>query len=705
MVHTFHEAPDNTPALLLPIVNSIIAESGAEVVHVYGCTPELARLDLLAAAEANPQEPDRAKCLQAIIARHILHDASFIVLNQAELDETGFETGTLFLLDANRERIGAVGIFPLPDLQSDVMNRLANWVKVIQALLENRLLLQNQAPAHTIQQITELQGENSSFQDLVNILHDTLCGPHITLSVMMLFGPMREDQPNGPFDYMEIMGTWFKRRGRGIGLGLRLYLEHYSDLLAELDAEGIVSIPDFDSVADRLDPLIRGFLRAERVRSFVLISLGTSARRLGVIVLATSRPYEFPTAELRGYQTVSKFLSTNAMTRVLQQQHDFVQQARAALLDSVSDSVLMVLPNEAWVSGRRAHSYVLTINQSFSEVFNINAEQSHGLSLVELLERMQIPEDVCRSLENQWLSVPVRDPMIQRGEFSMIHPRGYQASIVWYSAPVYQDQRVIGRIYTFHDQTAENTAAKLRILLVSRLTHELRTPLTSINGFAHMILERLTDQEATLAREYAQIILNSTRHLNAVFSDIIELVRADTGEMPLNMEITHLPDLIINVAALLELQHKARGQRIILDLDDDLPHVYVDPRRITQVISNLLTNAIKYSPPDTRIRVHTTTITAPKQLPSGAPPDVVIPCNLVTVSDEGSGLSAEEAEQVFLPFFRGIDAGGGKIEGAGLGLATARSFVEVHRGKIWAEPRRRGRKGARFLFTLPTMES
>ncbi len=92
-------------------------------------------------------------------------------------------------------------------------------------------------------------------------------------------------------------------------------------------------------------------------------------------------------------------------------------------------------------------------------------------------------------------------------------------------------------------------------------------------------------------------------------------------------------------------------------------------------------------------------------MPSGAPSDVVIPCILVSVSDEGTGLQPEEVEQIFLPFFRGVESGGGRVEGAGLGLTIARSFVELHRGKIWAEVRRRGKKSTHFRFTLPTMVS
>jgi signal transduction histidine kinase len=256
-------------------------------------------------------------------------------------------------------------------------------------------------------------------------------------------------------------------------------------------------------------------------------------------------------------------------------------------------------------------------------------------------------------------------------------------------------------MYIFHDASATRTAANLRATFVSRVSHELRTPLTSIRGFAQFILEEMGDELPDLAREYTEIILSSARHLNNLFTEVIEITRADTGEMNLHRTNTHLPDVIIDVAALLELQYKQRGQAIIMELDDDLPPVSIDVNRITQVLTGLLSNAIKYAPADTRIRIQTELISSDTTLPTSAPHDVITPSILVTVIDEGAGLSQEDAEQVFTAFYRTKEARLSLAEGTGLGLTIARSIIELHRGKLWAEPRKRGRRGARFLFTLP----
>ncbi|NDJ61014.1 MAG: hypothetical protein GYB67_07805, partial [Chloroflexi bacterium] len=559
------------------------------------------------------------------------------------------------------------------------------------------LLDQNLTTARSILVTAEAIADSPSPQQIVNILHAHLFEPHISSCAMLLYGPRDVEHPNSPFEYLEIAGSWSKRVGSGVGRGIKLYLKDYPELLQQLDEHKILVFHNVDGIRNRFDPLIRGFFRAERVRSMTMLALQSAERQLGVIVIATDKVHEFSPAELDSYRTVSEFLAISAVAQILQQQHDYVQQGRAALLDAVTDGVVMVVP-------RGLGGHVLTVNQRFTNLFDVSEPQVQGLSLPALLAVMQIPEDTRKCLREEWLSTPVRDPAMRRGEFSMIHSDGHPVEVAWYSAPVYQDGIVLGRIYIFHDATAEHTAKRLRAAFLSRISHELRTPLTSIRGFAEFILEATGDQLPDLAREYTEIILDSAKHLNRVFTDMIEITRADAGEIKLNKGEAHLPDIIINGVARMELRYKARSQQVIMELDDDLPTVEVDVDRMLQVMTNLLTNAIKYSPEGGKIHVTTTYIGSDTDLPKSAPPDVMLPAILVKIVDEGGGLTAEEAEKVFLPFFRTDAAHAQKAEGVGLGLAVTRSIVEVHRGKIWAEPKRRG-KGGCFLFTVPTVRN
>jgi signal transduction histidine kinase len=329
--------------------------------------------------------------------------------------------------------------------------------------------------------------------------------------------------------------------------------------------------------------------------------------------------------------------------------------------------------------------------------------QARNLTLDALIDVMRIPRTLRQELAEPWLAISATTTQTQEGQFVMPGPSGSSLDIRWYTGPVMQHERVRGRIYTFHDVTSENAAARLRAAWLQRVSHELRTPLTSISGFAQFILEETGDQLPDLAREYTEIILNSARHLNRVFSGMIEISRADAGELPLHRTDAHLPDVIIETIARLEFQYKERGLKVVMELDDDLAAVSMDIDRIAQVLTNILNNAIQVSPKGSRIRVSTKAVASASDLPPSAPADVIFPCVMVSVVDQGHGLTKEEAEKVFEPFFRTGFARARVLEGSGLGLTLARSFIEAHRGKIWAEPstKRRGHTGGRFFFVLP----
>jgi signal transduction histidine kinase len=141
---------------------------------------------------------------------------------------------------------------------------------------------------------------------------------------------------------------------------------------------------------------------------------------------------------------------------------------------------------------------------------------------------------------------------------------------------------------------------------------------------------------------------------------------------------------------------------MVLALDDDLPPVSIDRGRIVQVVTNLLVNAIKYGPEHSTITMSARLASTYEDLPQHAPGDVVLPAAVVEVRDEGAGIPADETENVFMPFFRSDSAKRRKIEGVGLGLPVARSYVEIHQGKIWAAPGSQA-GGGLFAFTLPVI--
>ena len=633
--------------------------------------------------------------------RSVPPDAAPLFLGAPELAGTGFASALFFPLGLSEASLGVVALFAgaARAFTAEDAARLNVPITIVRAVLENfylyDVLTHNTMIARAISYMAQAVTDDPSPQHIVEMLRDHLFGAHVTSCALMLYGPVSEDRPNGPFDYLEMRGSWSRRRGSGIALGTRLYVHDYPALLARLKRGETIIIGDIKTADIHFDPFARTLLRAEGVASLLLLPVHTNQRPLGMIFIATARRHDFAAREVETYQQVSEFLALSTFAQTLLQQHDLVQQGRAALLDAVTDGVLMALPDAA---GAR----VLTVNQRFTSLFGLPEQQAQGLLLPDLLQRMKIPEAVRRELAARLLSVPVRDPLVQEGSFEMVHAAGYPLAIKWYSASVYQNERAMGRIYIFSDVTAEREAARLRSAFLSQVSHELRTPLTSIHGFAQLILETAGGELPPLAREYTEIIFSSAAHLRGMFTDIIEVTRAEAGELRLELRQAHLPAVIVETVARLEVEYKRRGQQIIVDLDDALPPVLLDTGRMIQVITNLLANAIKYSPEGGQIRVCARAVSAAAGLPASAPADLTLPGVLVTVDDQGQGLTWEDTRQIFMPFFRTPGARAKKIEGTGLGLTIARSIIELHRGGIWAEPASRESPGGHFLFVLPT---
>jgi len=215
---------------------------------------------------------------------------------------------------------------------------------------------------------------------------------------------------------------------------------------------------------------------------------------------------------------------------------------------------------------------------------------------------------------------------------------------------------------------------------VSVVSHEFRTPLTSIAGFSEMIRdEGLTPEEV---HEYANDINVAAHRLARLVEQVLDLDRMESGRVTLTKEPLDLNAVIRS--AVHELAPQAQTHNIALELDPALPVLQADRDKITQVITNLVRNAVKYAPDAPEIRVTSA-------LDGG---DAHI-----RVTDHGPGLPSDALEKVFERYYRVGNAAERGIEGTGLGLPIVRAIVELHGGRTWAESELG--KGATFHFTLP----
>lgn len=569
-------------------------------------------------------------------------------------------------------------------------------VDLVLAVLENDHLIERLITTEAIATTAQAIARNPYPQSIIHILRDYLFETHISFCAIALYGPTGGDSHGKPFEYIEVKGDWSRQLGSQMITGTQIKLDELMqlhDALRQQEFLQIQGIDGGDAPIARLDAFSKLLMNATRLKSLVLIPLESRERRLGLLVIGSDTVREFSWYELRTYQIVSEFLTISTMTESLQREHDFVQQGRAALLEAVTDAVVMTLPNE--------HANILTANEHFQKLFNLSVYDTQGKSLWTVLETTRIPQPTQRNLIEMWQALDPFEQRVLRGEFVMEDERSDPRTMQWYSAPVFQRNTVLGRIYTFHDVSAERAQENLRYELLSRISHELRTPLTSIKGFAEFILEMTRDELPDLAREYIEIILNSARHLNMVYDELIEFTRANMGEIELYLLEHRVQDVILESVERVRPDLHAQGQTIEFSLDDDLPIIPFDLDRTAQVLDHLLVNAIKYAPRDSNIHISATQVSTPDDLPMTAPLATITPCILVSIFDEGVGIHREEIEQIFLPFYRTKDAAARQIEGTGLGLALSRSIIELQRGKLWAEAATAQNRGGRFFFTIP----
>jgi two-component system sensor histidine kinase KdpD len=223
----------------------------------------------------------------------------------------------------------------------------------------------------------------------------------------------------------------------------------------------------------------------------------------------------------------------------------------------------------------------------------------------------------------------------------------------------------------------------LRNTLLASISHDLRTPLAVITGASTALADPALTIEPAARAALARSIASRARDMSELISNVLELMRFESGQVPLRRRWETLDDLV--GLALGRVEPRLGTRCVSVELAADLPHLYVDAVLVTQVLANLLENAVKHTPDGTRIRIVSHAGDGQVQ---------------IAVEDDGPGLPPGDPDRLFAKFQRGRSEG--DVPGAGLGLAICRAVVQAHGGRIWAGNRDGG--GARFVITLPTAD-
>jgi signal transduction histidine kinase len=242
-----------------------------------------------------------------------------------------------------------------------------------------------------------------------------------------------------------------------------------------------------------------------------------------------------------------------------------------------------------------------------------------------------------------------------------------------------------GVVFTTRDMSVLKVANRVRSNFISMVSHELRTPLNSVHGFIELILQghmgALTDEQQV----YLGYTQEGVQQLISIVEDILFMTRSDLGQFEIKQQKVQLRSLVRQIIDGMRPQAFKASVELREDVAADIPLLYADPQRMKQVLNNLVSNALKFTPPGGTVIV------------SARPYNEYF--ELITVADTGYGIPVEDRQHVFERFYQSNHSEQSKMGGYGLGLSIARLIVDQHGGTIDFDTT--VNKGTMFYFTVP----
>ncbi|MCB0244265.1 MAG: HAMP domain-containing protein, partial [Anaerolineae bacterium] len=349
-----------------------------------------------------------------------------------------------------------------------------------------------------------------------------------------------------------------------------------------------------------------------------------------------------------------------------------------AILENLADGIIIADPK----------GDVRLINPAASELLKTTQATARGSSFANVVRHHQIIDlwQKCRS-----------SGQIQAGAVEIDRQGIFWQVIV----TTFQEAYAQGYLVIIQDLSRIRRLETVRRDFVSNISHELRTPLASLRALTETLRDGALD-DPPAAERFLDRMETEIDSLTQMVEELLELSRIESGQVALRLKPSDVADIILPPVERLSTQAERYGVLLNVDIAPDLPLVLADTERLRQVVSNLVHNAIKFTPTGGSVTVRAYS-GRENQLPRGTrPPGASItgpwPLVIVEVSDTGYGISDRDLPRIFERFYK-ADRSRGRTGGTGLGLSIARHLVESHKGVIWAESVE-GR-GSTFRFTVP----
>jgi len=520
--------------------------------------------------------------------------------------------------------------------------------------------------------LCEITGELNASLDLGRMLHRTLAAVVTAIAaemgvVLLVDGESGQLVPETAIDW----------RSEGIPLAVcpSAWQEGETDsplVLNDLPAAGI-------------EPWVE-MLAGSSMRSLVVAPLIANGAFVGLLAAASARAGAFDPRRVRLFRGVVSQIATaigNAEVRrlitgqaqelgqMLRHQQEEVTK-RQAILTSIADGVVV----------NDAEGQTMLVNPAAERILGLPAEQllGHGFRALFSVFDSRGREEAIAAME---ALLGIHCPEVHRA-FEMTLEIDSHVVRAHLSPVLTQQADFLGVVTIVRDVTKAVEENRARSEFVSNVSHELRTPMTAIKGYTDLLhagsVGPINDGQA----RFLGIIKSNADRLTALINDLLDITRVDTGRVRFEPRPMQLFDVVADVVNVLACQAEAKDQTLTYELVGGLPNILGDRDRLNQVLTNLVGNAIRYTPKGGEIEVR------------AYPVDGAV---RVDVRDRGIGIAPDDLGRIFERFYRADHPLVRESGGSGLGLAIVKMFVDMHGGRVWVESEQG--KGSTFTFVLP----
>ncbi len=400
------------------------------------------------------------------------------------------------------------------------------------------------------------------------------------------------------------------------------------------------------------------------------LPLAAHGQVIGVIFIFRNYPDRFSPNDRVLLQSFADQAAIAVFNAQLYGQVSYEKQRLDALLDSGADGILIL----------KADHTIERVNSAFEKLFRRSRSEIIGRPHNEIIRWTGDPQGMTleEAEADGWPLTPNASLYVE-GDLKRDEPPPLPVGVT-YAPLLSAESKLRNIIVSVRDITHFRTAEEIKSTFISIVSHELRTPVALIKGYASTLRRDDAHWDKRTINDSLAVIEEEADRLSRMVDDLLDASRLQAGGLSLNQGDVDVAALAARVAE--KFNHQDKEHHILVNFPENFPVILADETRIEQVLSNLVSNSIKYAPGG---EIH---------IEGSLHPDQVIVC----VSDEGPGIEPKDLPHIFDRFYRSTDAVK-QTKGAGLGLYLARAIIEVHGGRIWVDPK--PGSGARICFSLP----